>query len=343
MFVFGKKTKRLPSREIRDGVVYIRPQVRKKGGYIYRVNRELKLLQPDVIQVENRPRFVLFLRKRHPRTPIWLSLHSLNFVSRPYISRVQLKRCCEAADLIIVNSEYLRERITRLVPGIRSKVRINHLGVDLERFKSRWEDEGRRLRQQMMTGQGLEGRKIILYVGRWIEQKGIHRLLEAMPDIVREVPEAMLIIIGGASYGSNRITPYVRELYRLARKVPKHVRFVDFVPHDRIEDWYRIADVQVVPSLSKEAFGLVNVEAMATGVPVIGTNVGGVGEVIVHGVTGFLLEPDHLGEHLPKAAVTLLKHDELRRCMAEQCLRHVREHFTWEHTAARWLDMIRER
>ncbi|TBL81884.1 glycosyltransferase family 1 protein [Paenibacillus thalictri] len=340
--VFGKKTASLSAVETRDGVTYRRYPRVSMARYMRNVSRHISKVRPQLIQVENRPNFVRYMRKKHPKAEIWLSLHSLTYVSPPFIGITALRRCLKAADRIIVNSEYMRDRIAEKVPAVENRIRVNWLGVDRERFISRWEDEGRRLRENMLEKTGLQGRPILLYVGRWTKQKGVHKLLEAMPAIVKEVPDAMLIIIGGSCYHNNKMTPYVKKLRRLARQVPHNVRFVSYVPHKEIPEWYRLADVHLVPSLKREAFGLVNLEAMASGVPVIGTRVGGIGEIVQHGVTGYLLDPQQIGKQLPYYAVSLLKNKELAQCLGEHSLRRVAQQFTWQHTADRWLALLQE-
>ena len=107
-----------------------------------------------------------------------------------------------------------------------------------------------------------------------------------MPSIIQAVPDTLLIIAGSAFYGSERRTSYVDKLYTLAKDFPEHVRFMSFIPHEEIHIWFKAAEIVLVPSIGHEAFGLVNVEAMACGVPVIATNIGGMPEVIEHGKNG---------------------------------------------------------
>jgi spore coat protein SA len=339
--IFGKKTGKHPAFELLDGVRHIRVPRVSPLDYIKRISKEIAKLKPDLIQVENRPRFAAYLRRRHPSTPVWLSLHSLTFVSKPYIEPAAARRCLMAPHRILVNSEYLKERVAQIVPGAKRRIAVNHLGVDGSRFDSRWEAEASRLRKDMLESLGLGNRKVILFVGRWIKQKGVHHLIEAMPSIIKKVPDVVLLLVGGAAYGSNKATPYVRRMRRLAAKLPEHVRLIPFVPHDEISEWFRLADLMVMPSVEKEAFGLVNLEAMASSVPVIGTRVGGIKEIIEHGVTGYLIDPGHIRNELPGLAVNLLSDEELRRCMGELGRQRVGKHFTWEITSARWLDRIR--
>ncbi|TDF97548.1 glycosyltransferase family 4 protein [Paenibacillus piri] len=341
--VFGRKSGRRPGFEVRGGVRYVRLAAPSPLRYIRNVSRKLKEHEHSLswIQVENRPRFVRYLRKRHPGLKIGLFLHSLTFISRPHIQVAELKACLAAADRIIVNSHFLKERVIRKVPQVKAKVSVNHLGVDQHRFISRWSEEGAAQRREAIAHRGYEGKKIIMYVGRLIPIKGVHHLIQAMPRIVAQVPEAMLIVVGSAFYGSKRMTPYVRRLRRSSRRVRRHIRFIPYIPHSSIPEWFRLADVLVVPSPSNEAFGLVNVEAMASGVPVIASRSGGMKEIIEHGVTGLLIAPSELRRDLAAQIIALLNDDEIRERMGEAGSQRVEEHFTWSNTAERLLQLYK--
>lgn len=335
--VIGRRGRTLRRTEIREGVLYERVPAASPRRYVEGVSRKLRKLRPRVIQVENRPRFARFLKRRHPGAQVWLSLHSVTFVSKPHIRRPELRRCLAAVDRIVVNSHYLKDEMVRRDPRIQAKIIVNHLGVDPDRFISRWSPEGAVKREALLHRLGLQGRKIILYVGRLIPTKGVHHLLAAMPEIVGKVPEALLLVVGGAFYGSRRLTPYVRRLQRTSAPLSNHVRFVPYVPHGEVDDWFRLADVLVVPSVRREAFGLVNVEAMAAGVPVVATRAGGMPEIVEEGVTGLTVEPNVLESGLAPAVVSLLQNEDEARCMGEQSVERVQRLFTWERMAERWL------
>lgn len=339
--VFGKRFAGIPRKEVIEGVRYVRVGAKSSEAYIRQVARSLTQYRPKVIQVENRPRFVRSLRRKFPKAKLWLVLHSLTFASKPHLGKAELRTCLAAADRIVVNSEFLKEELARIAPRAKRKLVVNHLGVDMKHFISRWSDEGAREREVMLESLGLTGKKVILYVGRLIEIKGVHHLLQAMPQIVEKNPGAVLLVIGSAHYGSDRITPYVEELYRLGSTMQQHVRFIPFVPHTEISSWYRLADVLVVPSNSREAFGLVNVEAMAVGVPVVATRAGGMKEIIEHGKTGYLIDAPLLSNELPLWINMLLADDRLVQQMGEASMSRVKERFTWDHTARRWLDLYR--
>ncbi|XOK59498.1 glycosyltransferase family 4 protein [Paenibacillus elgii] len=335
--VIGRRGRTLRRTEIREGVLYERVPAASPRRYVEGVSRKLRKLRPKVIQVENRPRFARFLKRRHPGAQVWLSLHSVTFVSKPHIRRPELRRCLAAVDRIVVNSHYLKDEMVRRDPCVQSKIVVNHLGVDPDRFISRWSPEGAAKREALLQRLGLQDRKIILYVGRLIPIKGVHHLLAAMPEIVGKVPQALLLVVGGAFYGSRRLTPYVRRLRRTSAPLRNYVRFVPYVPHGEVDDWFRLADVLVVPSARREAFGLVNVEAMAAGVPVVATRAGGMPEIVEEGVTGLTLEPNVLESALAPAVISLLQNEDEARCMGEQSVERVQRLFTWERMAERWL------
>ncbi|MFE5320283.1 glycosyltransferase family 4 protein [Paenibacillus sp. NPDC056579] len=340
--VFGKKEKDRPSVEDLDGVRYVRVRAVTPRSYMKRVSRKLAAYRPQVIQVENRPRFIRYLRRRHPKASLWLVLHSLTFVSRPHIRASELRSCLAAADRIIVNSHFLREEMIRKAPRMMHKMVVNHLGVDTEGFTSRWTEESEHQRQMTLHQMGLAGKKIILYVGRLIKIKGVHNLLLAMPQIVERIPEAVLLVVGSSTYGSNRATPYVKYLWELGSQMPQHVRFIPYVPHTEISRWFHLADVLVVPSNQKEAFGLVNVEAMASGVPVVATRAGGMMEIIEHEMTGFLIDSSIVNRELPQRIHDILTQEGLAQRFGQESLKRVREHFTWDWTAHRLLKLLEQ-
>lgn len=335
--IFSKKLKNNLTHENKQGVTHVRPP---RAAYRSGVVRWLAKTKPDIIQVENRPKLARMLRSKFRRKTIWLSLHSTQFISTPHISLNELKACLRSVDNIIVNSLFLQEYLKARVPGIENKIAVNYPGVDPARFLSRWTEEGRHSREAHVRQLGYENKKLVLYAGRLQEIKGVHHVLEAMPAIIQENPNVILIIVGSAYYGKETLTPYVKQLHQLGNRWPGHVRFIPFVPHHEMASWFRLADVAVVPSAENEAFGLVNVEAMASGVPVVATRTGGMKEIIRHHETGILVDSAPLSHELAKAVNRLLKDQQLARRMGELGSAHVNQQFTWRHTAERYRQLV---
>jgi spore coat protein SA len=335
--IFSKKTKRLPFYERKRGISYIRPVYKNRMYYLKKVTKSLSQRNVSIIQVENRPRFAKYFKQRFHKRKVWLCLHSTTYFTQPHISLKELKACLNYVDRIIVNSHFLKEKLLLLVPHTAHKIEINHLGVDPQQFISKWSDEGLNLKAELTRQLGYANKKIILYVGRIIHIKGVHHILKVMPQIIKQYPEAVLVVVGSAFYGKKDLTPYVTHLHQMGNTMPHHVRFIPFVSHNEIHRWFLLADIVVVPSFADEAFGLVNVEAMSSGVPVIATKSGGMREIIEHHKTGFLIDPHNIRQELVCCILDLLSNFEKRKMMGVASIQRVQDHFTWQHTADRFL------
>lgn len=336
--VFGRIDKDYPAKGMLGRV----PCFRVPGGaaYLPSILRHLRVWRPDTVDVHNRPILACRLKRRMPQARVLLTLHSTSFIQPENLPTTHAGSILNALDGIVVNSSFLKEELVRRFPGLQCSVDVNHLGVSLEDFVPRWTPMGEALRRARLADMGWQNRKIILYMGRLIEAKGVHHLLEALPTIVPKVKEALLVIVGSAYYGRGKETAYVHHLKEIASVYPEHVAFLPFTPYPAVADWYNLADVVVVPSKGDEAFGLVNVEAMASGVPVVAANVGGIPEIVEGGSSGLLLSPSELGTKLGDSLVTLLQDEEIRRRMGLAGREAARLKFRWQLTAERWVNLM---
>lgn len=338
--IYGKRFIGQDHHDQVRGVSVTRVDAANSHAYIRQVVYQLDQLNPDIIQVENRPRHVLTIRKVRPTARIWMNLHSTTFISEKHIPRRVLKTALRECERIFVNSRYLYNQVSKASPECKQRIVVNPLGVDQERFLSRWSAQGQEQYKELRRIRGWEERQLILFAGRLIPLKGVHHLLYAVPHVIRKYPNALFLIVGGATYGRNRKTNYIRRLERLGSRYPKHVVFVPYVSHEDMPSWYGAADVVVVPSVERESFGLVNVEAMASGAPVIATRVGGIKEVVQHQVTGVLIKPKGIAAQLVRALNQLLEDEEMREQMGRAGAELAASAFTWEGMAERWADEI---
>lgn len=339
--IYGRTGKSLPRKGFVKDVVCERFNAKNKSTYIQSVGRALRRFSPQYIQVENRPQYVLSIRRRYPSARIWLNLHSSTFIGAKYISLSKLRRCFREADKIVVNSEFLRRTVAAKVPEAAHKLHVVYPGVDTARFSSRFSEEGAAKRAAERDKKGLNGRKVVIFMGRLIPLKGVHHLLKVIPKLVQAHPDLLVVIVGSPYYGSHRTTAYSRKLTRLGRKYQRHVRFVPYVPYSEVPNWFISADIAVVPSGQREAFGLVNVEAMASGLPVIATRAGGMKEIIKDGTTGYLIDEHRIETELKARLLQLLQDKSLRHQMGKESRERVERVFTWEHTAEQWLTILR--
>jgi len=342
--VHGRKGRKQPAGESLRGVRYVRHPYRVPGGglvYPGAVARRVGRDEPHIVQVENRPLYALRLKRGNPARRVWLALHSTSFIG-PRIGRRTLRHCFEACDRLVVNSSWLADAVTARVPEAAAKLRVVHLGVDTGRFVSRFSEAGAAIRTAFRQQNGWRHRTIVLFMGRLIPKKGAHHLIRVLPRIADAHPEVLFLIVGSPHYGSHRETVYSRRLKQTAAPHAAHIRFIPYVPYPEVPNWFLAADMAVVPSGNAEAFGLVNVEAMAAGLPVIATGAGGIVEIVSEGETGFLLPPHDMEPVLTERLMRLLGDDGLRERMGRAGRLAVEERFTWRHAAGRWLALLEE-
>lgn len=151
----------------------------------------------------------------------------------------------------------------------------------------------------------------ILFVGRLEKRKGIETLFKAMPVVLRKNPDTQFYIIGKDTNSSPNGGSYKKYLLQnLDVKYHKNVKFGGYVNDDELKNYYKNCDIFVAPSLY-ESFGLIYLEAMAWGKPVIGCDVGGIPEIVEDGNTGILIQSDD-EKALSDALIKLSTNDDLR-------------------------------
>ena len=185
---------------------------------------------------------------------------------------------------------------------------------------------------------GLSPGPVILFVGRIQPLKGVDVLLEAFARIENLHPEATLLVVGGPSgpKGQNELLALRQRAGLLG--VLHRVKFYGPLPHGLLADFYRAADVVVIPSRA-ESFGLVAAEAQACGTPVVAAKVGGLVYVVDDGVTGILVDgwdPADYAEVLDR----LLSDDGLRKKMSEAAVVWAKR-FSWDATVRRYLELYK--
>jgi spore coat protein SA len=337
VIIFGKKTRNQSFIERQGHLTYYRYDFNTKT-YIKNVVEQLQHDKPDIIQIENRPRFVKFIRQAIPNAKIILNLHSVTFISPPYMKEQMLQYYLNKTNVIVVNSHFLRNYIIEKTNGNAQKIFVNHLGVNTDQFKPKWQLDSTATLEILKKELGVFNNKILLYVGRLVEIKGVHHILEAMPELIKADPSIRLIISGSLSEHKE----YSDHLRNLAANVMDHVIFTSFIPNDKIHELFQLSDLLLVPSAQNEAFGLVNLEAMSTGTPVIATNSGGMPEIIDHGKTGFLIDRSNVREELTKHVLELLSNPEKIQQMGHESVLRVRNYFTWQHSVERLLKLYRK-
>src|SRR5581483_6312195 len=236
--------------------------------------------------------------------------------------RIAAERATAAtADLIVVASEHEKHLLTALYGADAGRIAVVPCGVDLDLFTPMDQEEARR-RLRIADRE-----RVILFVGRIEPLKGIDVLIGAAAQL-HEDENFRVLIVGGDA----RAAAEIAQLRALAARlgVDHHIAFVGAVPHEDLPLYYNAADVCVVPSYY-ESFGLVAIESMACGTPVVASRVGGLTSTIADGETGYLI-PWRCPEPFAERLELLLDNDELRASFGKAA-REAVERFRWANVA----------
>ena len=235
------------------------------------------------------------------------------------------------ADRIVAVSIFCKSVIVSKYEVDPAKVFVISNGVDLDTFR-------RGICDRTVLPAALRGKKLILSVSRLVERKGHDKLIEAMPAILRQVPEAHLLVVGDG--------PLAQHLAALVAeaKLEDDVSFLGSVSMERMVALYRAADVfaltcRTLPDGDTEGFGLVFLEANACGVPVLAGVAGGTVEAVVAGETGLLVDSAESKE-IAAAMTSLLTDTALAHRLAEGGWRRAQQ-YGWAKVTRSFIQLCR--
>jgi len=274
----------------------------------------LKKIQPHIIHAQSIPMGLpCLICKKLLKIPfVVMGQGSDVYGYWPYkslISRLVLKN----ADAVIALTEDMKKQMLKMHSR---EIFIIPNGVEIETFSAITREEARRTL-------GIDTHeKILLYVGRLYPVKGVRYLVKAMDIIRNYYKDNVKLIIVGDGEQRNYLLQLTRKL-----NLENYIIFVGKVPHRKIPIYLKAADVFVLPSL-REGFGMVILEAMAAGLPVVATRVGVVPEIIKDYENGFVVEP--MSSHqIAEKMLLLLKDEKLREKMSKNNIEKAKE-FSWE-------------
>ena len=226
-----------------------------------------------------------------------------------------LKLVLKNADAVIALTEDMKKAIQKVY---NENVFVIPNGVDLRNFEN---ISQKNCRSKLAIK---ENKKIILFVGTLRPVKGVRYLVEAMEIIIQKNTNTRLMLVGD---GEDR-----RKLEKLVKEfvLDEYVTFVGKVSNEKVPEYMVASDVFVLPSLS-EGFPNVVLEAMASGLPIVATKVGGLPEIVKDRENGFLVEPKN-PEEIAEKVLLILKGDELRERISEYNKKKVKE-YSWERVS----------
>jgi len=247
------------------------------------------------------------------------------------------RRLLDRADAVICCSDFIRTRFLAVSGYPEGRTLVVHNGADPGAYLSA--DRNSQRTRWNLTPNDF----VVLYSGAIVPEKGVDHLIRAFAQLQASVPNAVLLVAGGARLwalheGKPSGDSYESGVRRLAEGL--NVRFLGLVPRGEIPSVYSAADVAVIPSVWDDPHPTVVCEAMAAGRPVVASRAGGITETVAHGQTGFLVSPgDEL--QLSAALLELSQNERLRQQMGEAA-RERAKRFSWEASAER-LDRVYQR
>ncbi len=216
---------------------------------------------------------------------------------------------------VIVNSNYMKNEVQRLFGLPYDKINVIPNGVNLQLFSNVNVDYDFR-RQYAMDNE-----KIILYVGRLVYEKGIQNLIAAMPKILDRYHDSKLIICGRGG-----MIDELREQVKYLG-IDNKVYFAGYCDSKKMQKMYKCADVAVFPS-TYEPFGIVAIESMLSGTPTIVSDVGGLNEIVEHGVTGMKSYAGNANS-IADSVLALLFDPKLCASISQNAIKKVKENYNW--------------
>jgi D-inositol-3-phosphate glycosyltransferase len=285
------------------------------------------------------------LFKEHWHTPVVAMFHTLGALKNRVAQdaaeleqqiRVDLERRTMAmADRIVAATEIDRSHMLEAYAASARKIVVVPGGVNLEMFAP-----GDRQAARRSLGLGPE--PTLLFVGRIQRLKGIDILIRAAADLREEIGPLRVLIVGGTGdEGGRQVSEEAREMARLRAEVDEFhlgsvVQFLGGVEQPRLAEYYRAADVTVMPS-TYESFGLVAVESMACGTPVVASRVGGLATIVRDGENGALIpwrDPRLFADRIRPILTDPLLATSLRRGALETAAQ-----YSWDGVAERTISV----
>ena len=235
------------------------------------------------------------------------------------------------SDFCTANSTFTKNELKKILKG--KEIQVIPMGVDLGLFSQK--NNNPSLRKKL----SLKG-SFILSVGRLVEKKGISYLINAMGEVVKKFPAAKLVVVGDGPEKSN--------LESLTKKLNlnDNIIFTGKIENKYLPQFYATADLFVGPSIvtksgDTEGLGVVFLEALASGTCVIGSDVGGIPDIIKHNRTGILVKQKY-PRQLAEVIIKLLSNEKLRKNLAINGQKYVRQNYSWELIGKKFNELMQK-
>lgn len=268
--------------------------------------------------------YVARLIKRSFKIPFTIFFHGTDLEVGLKNKKKKLITVCKFADKIVMNSQFLAKKLLGQITNLnQGKVIILNPGPADFFFTTRPSEEIKKLKTEL----ALEGKKVLLTVARLEEGKGYPHLLHLLPEILKKVPNTVLVIVGDG--------PKRKIILEQIQKnnLQNCVRFMGNIPYYELPKYYQIADVFVLLTHKdenhEEGWGMSFVEASASKLPIVAGRAGGVEEVVKDLQTGVVVDVNQT-QGIISAITTLLLQQDYAKKMGEEGFVRAKNEFSWD-------------
>ena len=246
-----------------------------------------------------------------------------------------MRRIAATVDTLTYLGDFTQRAISRSISKKSAKAMVRIApGIDVDHFSP---VDSSKLRKEL----NLEGKKVIVSVGRLVHRKGQDHLIQSLPEIMKRVPNAHLLMVGKG--------PYLDHLAKLValNKLEDHVSFIGRIQYAELPQFICVGDVFAMPSRSRfgglevEGLGIVYLEASACGLPVVAGVSGGAPDAVIEGVTGVVVDGTDNSE-IADAIVSLLNDSERAKKMGKAGREWIVDNWRWEIWSAQFNKLLEQ-
>jgi len=284
--------------------------------------------QPDIVHLHTAMLWpIAEAIQRQTARPLVYHVHSVDKAEyeigqepHAWLEHTPQEAAIASADRLIALCRDERDLLVGYYPEVRERIRVVGNGIDESAAAG-----------HIVARERSPEAPTVLYSGRLVERKGIRELLAAIPKVLQAAPATRFVLAGGPPPLSG---PEVAAQWLTPELVPHHaqIQFTGWLSPSELATWYRSADVLVVPS-RYEPFGMVILEGMLHGLPIVASDVGGPAEILEHGRTALLFAPLDV-DGLAAAVTALVSDAAVRRRIGQAAGRQVRRRWTWPKRVA---------
>lgn len=231
---------------------------------------------------------------------------------------------------IITNSHYMKNEVINLFDLPNDKIEMIYNGINLERFDGSEKYKNSKFKSKY----ALDHEKIVLFVGRLVQEKGADILIDAVPNVLEQYNDVKFIIVGrGPQFD------YLNEK-AISMGIKEKVLLTGYIEDDELHNLYMVSDVAVFPS-RYEPFGIVALEGMLANIPVVASDTGGLSEIVEHEVDGFKFYAEN-SNSLADNIIRVFNNPDICEEITVNANNKIKELFNWDKISSKTLDVYKK-